>query len=82
MKHFNRLLFVSFFCVNLGFSQFLPSTTSSTDNIFRTGSVSVGYTALPSFANNYKFNVQGKSLFDGPINIVNNDNDITKNAIT
>lgn len=71
-----------FFNAGLVFSQFIPSTTSSTDNIFRTGSVSVGYTALPSFANNYKFNVQGKSLFDGPINIVNSDNDLNKNSIT
>lgn len=53
---------------NLGFSQWNPTGSSIMSNIFRTGSVGIGYTALPAFGAN-KFMVNGDSYFSGNLGI-------------
>lgn len=50
------------------FSQFSPTGTSLITNIFRNGSVGLGYTTAPVFGTN-KFMVNGNSYFSGNIGI-------------
>ncbi len=56
------------FCFFSVFAQWSPTGTSLTSNIFRTGSVGVGYTTAPSFGTN-KFLVNGNSYFYGNVGI-------------
>ncbi|MDD2987198.1 hypothetical protein [Flavobacterium sp.] len=49
-------------------AQWSPTGTSLTSNIFRSGSVGVGYTTTPSFGTN-KFLVNGNSYFSGNLGI-------------
>lgn len=53
---------------NFSFSQWNPTGSSITSNIFRTGSIGIGYTALPVFGTN-KFMVNGDSYFSGNLGI-------------
>lgn len=53
---------------NIGFSQFLPTGTVTTDNKYRSGGIGIGFTTAPSFGTN-KFLVSGTSLFSGGVTI-------------
>ncbi|MDI9309898.1 MAG: hypothetical protein QM535_06755 [Limnohabitans sp.] len=48
---------------NFGFTQWNPTGTSITSQIFRTGAVGIGYTALPTFSS-FKFKVNGRSQIE------------------
>lgn len=48
---------------SFGFSQWNPTGTSITSDIFRTGAVGIGYTALPTFSP-FKFKVNGRSQIE------------------
>lgn len=65
----NFLLSIAFcLTVNLGFSQFLPTGTATTDEKYRLGSIGIGYSSTPTFGTN-KFMVSGNSYFNGNIGI-------------
>ncbi len=53
---------------NLGFSQLLPTGTSTTDDKYRLGGLALGYSSAPAFGTN-KFIVNGNSYFLGNIGI-------------
>lgn len=59
--------FLVFFATNAMFSQLLPTGTDATDNKYRSGAIGIGYTALPTFAANNKFMVNGDADFVGNI---------------
>src|SRR5690554_836928 len=60
---------------NIGYSQLLPTGTSTTDNKYRSGGLGVGYTSLPSFGTN-KLLVNRNSVFTGGIRLNIESNDI------
>lgn len=63
-------LFVLLFVNGLIYSQFLPSGTSTSTNIYRLGSLGIGYSSTPTFGTN-KLLINGGSLFNGNINLFN-----------
>lgn len=51
-----------------GYAQFLPTGTSTTNERYRSGSLGIGYTALPAFGTN-KFMVSGNSSISGNLGL-------------
>lgn len=68
-KSISFLFFV--LITNVLYSQFSPTGTSLTTNIFRTGKVGIGYTALPTYGT-YSFMANGNSFFQNSIGIGSN----------
>ncbi len=66
-------VFIYFLISNCAFSQFSPTGTSVTTDIFRTGKVGFGYTALPTFGT-YTSMFNGNSFFQNSIQIGTNVN--------
>lgn len=55
---------------NIGFSQFLPSGTTTTDNKYRSGAIALGYSSAPTTWDSNKFMVTGgTSYFNGNVGI-------------
>lgn len=62
------LLLLSYFCFFNSSAQWSPSGTSLTSNIFRSGSVGIGYSSAPSFGAN-KFLVNGNTSISGKLGV-------------
>jgi len=66
---------------NLGFSQWNPTSATTTTDIYRDAAVGIGYSSLPSFGAN-KFMVNGASAYTGTINVSGQLNASTTIMIT
>lgn len=56
-----KLIFVAILFANLGFSQFTPTGTVTTDSKFRLGSIGLGYSTAPTWGT-YRFMVNGDAF--------------------
>ena len=61
--------FILILFANIGYSQFLPTGTSTTDNKYRSGGLGVGFLSAPTSFGSNKFMVDGQSQFLGGVRI-------------